>query len=214
MKKITTQSADKRFIKGKNIECKQKADKSAASKVKQLKKEADDLEDLKRVSQQEKKIELRFKGRRVDGISDGQPIVSLDDVSFAYDEASGNVLHDINAQIMNGDRILLEGRNGEGKTTLVRMIAGETEVTDGKLKSATSCTNRLLSSDGSLGHGSSVRFSKLSPIFSSAASVIVRDGDTQPPRSIWNKGNHGFETIGISLVRPKSETLAGTGVSR
>lgn len=133
-KKITTQSADKRFIKGKNIECKQKADKSAASKVKQLKKEADDLEDLKRVSQQEKKIELRFKGSRVNGIIDCQPIVSLDDVSFAYDEASGNVLHDINAQIVNGDRILLEGRNGEGKTTLVRMIAGETDVTDGKLK--------------------------------------------------------------------------------
>ena len=92
------------------------------------------LKDLERVSRQEKKIELKLKGRRVEGISDGQPIVSLDDVSFAYDEATGNVLHDINAQIMNGDRILLKGRNGEGKTTLVRIIAGETEVTDGNLK--------------------------------------------------------------------------------
>lgn len=134
MKKITTHNADKRFIKGKNIECKQKADKSAASKVKLLKKHADDLKDLERASRQEKKIELKLKGRSVEGISDGQPIVSMDDVAFSYDVSSGNVLHDINAQIMNGDRILLEGRNGEGKSTLVRLIAGETEVTEGSLK--------------------------------------------------------------------------------
>lgn len=134
LKKLTTQNADKRFIKGKNIECKQKADKSAAAKVKQLKKQADDMEDLKRASRQEKKIELKLKGSRVEGISGGQPIVSLNEVSFAYDDANGNVLEYINAQIMNGDRILLEGRNGEGKTTLVRLIAGEVKATGGNMK--------------------------------------------------------------------------------
>jgi ATP-binding cassette subfamily F protein 3 len=134
LKKLTTQNADKRFIKGKNIECKQKADKSAAAKVKQLKKQADDMVDLKRASRQEKKIELKLKGSRVEGISDGQPIVSLNEVSFAYDDANGNILEYINAQIMNGDRILLEGRNGEGKTTLVRLIAGEVNATGGNMK--------------------------------------------------------------------------------
>jgi ATPase subunit of ABC transporter with duplicated ATPase domains len=92
------------------------------------------MKDLERTSRQEKRIELKLKGSRVEGIGEGQPIVTLDDVSFAYDDANGNVLECISAQIMNGDRILLKAANGTGKSTLVRLIAGETQPTDGNIK--------------------------------------------------------------------------------
>ena len=134
MKKTTTHNADKRFIKGKNIECKQNADKSAAAKVKQLKKQADEMKELERTSRREKRIELKLKGSRVEGIGEGQPILMLDDISFAYDNANGNVLKCISAQIMNGDVILLKAGNGEGKTSLVRLIVGELQPTAGNIK--------------------------------------------------------------------------------
>ncbi len=36
-----------------------------------------------------------------------------------------SILQDINLRVEKGERICLLGRNGEGKTTLLRLLAGE-----------------------------------------------------------------------------------------
>ena len=50
------------------------------------------------------------------------PIIALDEVSVGY-EPGHPVLHDLSARIDNDDRIALLGSNGNGKSTLVKLIA-------------------------------------------------------------------------------------------
>jgi ATP-binding cassette subfamily F protein 3 len=51
------------------------------------------------------------------------PIIALDEVSVGY-EPDRPVLHDLSLRIDNDDRIALLGANGNGKSTLVKLIAG------------------------------------------------------------------------------------------
>lgn len=133
MKNTTAMNADKRFIEGKAIENKQKAEKSAASKVQRLRKQKHNLEDLEISLSCEKFTKLHLNGKEVQGVLFGQAILSIQDVSFAYDTSCLHVIKNVSAQIMNGDRILLAGRNGQGKSTLAKLVMGELEPTAGSI---------------------------------------------------------------------------------
>jgi ATP-binding cassette subfamily F protein 3 len=62
------------------------------------------------------------------------PIVALDNASVGYD---GNaVLSKLNLRIDQDDRIALLGRNGEGKSTLSKLLAGKLFTIDGKMASS------------------------------------------------------------------------------
>jgi ABC-type multidrug transport system fused ATPase/permease subunit len=56
---------------------------------------------------------------RIDRLSEG---IEFRNVSFAYDEEDGNVLHDISIQIPANQTVALVGESGAGKSTLVDMI--------------------------------------------------------------------------------------------
>jgi len=63
------------------------------------------------------------------------PIVALDDVAVGY--APGQpVLRRLNLRIDNDDRIALLGANGNGKSTLVKLIAGRLEPQEGSITRA------------------------------------------------------------------------------
>jgi zinc transport system ATP-binding protein len=51
-----------------------------------------------------------------------QPVIHLQDVCFSYD--IDEVLHHVNLQVFERDRIAIVGPNGGGKTTLLRLILG------------------------------------------------------------------------------------------
>jgi len=51
------------------------------------------------------------------------PIIATDDVAVGYGERV--VLHDLNLRVDNDDRIALLGSNGNGKSTLVKLLAGK-----------------------------------------------------------------------------------------
>lgn len=61
------------------------------------------------------------------GVSEGSPLVQFDGVSFGYDAEGDPLLKDLTLNIVRGSKIALVGNNGCGKTTLVKMIAGELE---------------------------------------------------------------------------------------
>jgi len=53
-----------------------------------------------------------------------EPLVTFDNVSFAYEEDSPTVIQDVNLTIRRGDVIAILGPNGAGKTTLVKHAIG------------------------------------------------------------------------------------------
>jgi energy-coupling factor transport system ATP-binding protein len=53
-----------------------------------------------------------------------EPLVTFEDVSFAYEEDGPTVIDDVNLTIHRGDVIALLGPNGAGKTTLVKHAIG------------------------------------------------------------------------------------------
>ena len=58
---------------------------------------------------------------------EAQPLLELRKVSFAYPSmpADSMVIKDVSLGLGVGDRIRIQGRNGTGKTTLLKLITGE-----------------------------------------------------------------------------------------
>jgi energy-coupling factor transporter ATP-binding protein EcfA2 len=61
------------------------------------------------------------------------PLVTFEDVSFAYSEDSPEVIHNVNLTICQGDIIGLLGPNGAGKTTLVKHAIGLLKPSQGQV---------------------------------------------------------------------------------
>lgn len=61
----------------------------------------------------------------------GAEIVRLEAVDFSYDGAR-NVLSGVDISIARGDKVAVVGFNGMGKTTLLRIMAGTRQPTDGR----------------------------------------------------------------------------------
>lgn len=95
--------------------------KQAQSRVKALQK----LDDIAPVVAEN---EFAFSFQKPDRLPD--PLIRLDEVSFSYDGIH-HILEKINMTITPETRMGILGRNGEGKSTLIKMIAGENKATDG-----------------------------------------------------------------------------------
>ncbi len=62
----------------------------------------------------------------------GEQIVVAEGISKSYGDLT--LFHDLNIEIMRGDRIGIIGPNGAGKTTLVRTLLGEIEPDEGRTR--------------------------------------------------------------------------------
>ena len=93
----------------------------AAQAVAQLKK-AEKLEDqIVEIIQEESVVELNFP----EPVAMKDPILRLNQVCVGY--SGHSVLSDLNLSVQSGLKIGLLGRNGEGKSTLVKLLAGKLE---------------------------------------------------------------------------------------
>ncbi|MBT8122130.1 MAG: ATP-binding cassette domain-containing protein [Gammaproteobacteria bacterium] len=59
------------------------------------------------------------------------PLIRLDNVSLAYGHRA--LLDHVSLELTRGERACLVGRNGEGKSSLLRVISGENSVDDGEV---------------------------------------------------------------------------------
>lgn len=60
------------------------------------------------------------------------PLITLDNISLSFSDKP--ILNGVSSTIHKGDKIALIGRNGEGKSTFMRILASTIEPDDGKLK--------------------------------------------------------------------------------
>ncbi|TPX32529.1 hypothetical protein SmJEL517_g04365 [Synchytrium microbalum] len=60
-------------------------------------------------------------------------ILEIESVSFAYSPSTPTILSNVTLNIQPGQRIGMVGANGEGKTTLAKLIVGELSPTSGKI---------------------------------------------------------------------------------
>ena len=62
----------------------------------------------------------------------GQDVIYLEDVSVGY--AHPPLLHHLNLTVRGGERVVLLGQNGKGKSTLIKSIMGEIPVMSGTIR--------------------------------------------------------------------------------
>ena len=60
--------------------------------------------------------------------------ISISNISFKYSDKQANILDNINYEIFKGDKIIIKGKTGSGKSTLINIISGLLEPSIGKLK--------------------------------------------------------------------------------
>ena len=66
------------------------------------------------------------------------PLITLDNISLRFAEKP--ILCEVSATIHKGDKIALIGRNGEGKSSFMKVLSGIIQADDGNLKIKNSTT--------------------------------------------------------------------------
>lgn len=66
-------------------------------------------------------------------------IMNVRNISFGYDESEPNLIDKFSIDIGVNDRICVIGKNGKGKTTLLRVIAEDLQRSQGKIKPHADC---------------------------------------------------------------------------
>ena len=103
--------------------------KAKASKAVQAQSRVKMLEKLTPITAPEEAKKVVFTFPKPEELS--PPIINLDGVAVGYGGAP--VLRRLNLRIDQDDRIALLGRNGQGKSTLSKLLAGKLQASEGKL---------------------------------------------------------------------------------
>ena len=111
--------------------------KAKASKAKQAQSRVKMLEKMETITAPEDAARVVFTFPEPEELS--PPIISTESASVGYDGKV--ILGNLNLRIDQDDRIALLGRNGEGKSTLSKMLSGRLEVMGGRM--ATSSKLRI-----------------------------------------------------------------------
>jgi len=100
--------------------------RQAQSKLRLIEKKADSLEELAPSSRRHPTF--RFETVR----PSGREVLTVRGVQKAYDDKQ--VLHGVDIDVVRGDRLAIMGPNGIGKSTLLKIIMGETDPDTGSVE--------------------------------------------------------------------------------
>lgn len=68
--------------------------------------------------------------------------IEISNVSFKYENNENYILKNINLKINQGDKILISGRTGSGKSTFIELILGLLKPTTGSIEADNKCVNK------------------------------------------------------------------------
>lgn len=101
--------------------------KAKATKAKQAQSRIKALEKLTLIAPAHVDTPFSFSFHNAENLP--HTLLALEDASIGY--AAKDILHNINLQIFAGDRLGVLGANGQGKSTLIKTLAGELELKSG-----------------------------------------------------------------------------------
>ena len=105
-----------------------RAKASKATQAQSREKQLEKLEEIKLPARSRSAGYLRLP----DAPHAGAEIVRLEQAAYTYPGGDHPIFKDLDLRVMNGDKIAIVGYNGMGKTTLLRILAGVREPTEGK----------------------------------------------------------------------------------
>ena len=93
------------------------------------------MEIIDRPESEKGKMKIHFK----ENFQSGKDVVYAEDLakSFGYGPNKNHLFKNVNLDIKRGEKICILGPNGVGKTTLLKMLLGQMEPTDGYIKIGT-----------------------------------------------------------------------------
>ncbi|TQV72149.1 ATP-binding cassette domain-containing protein [Aliikangiella marina] len=103
--------------------------KAKASKATQAQSRVKALEKMDRVSAVQIRTKFGFEFSPIN--KNITELINIQDANVGYEDK--NIINQIRMRILAGQRIGLLGRNGEGKSTLIKLICGELEARGGEL---------------------------------------------------------------------------------
>ncbi|UWQ97880.1 ATP-binding cassette domain-containing protein [Rhodobacteraceae bacterium S2214] len=126
---LLTAAAKKQDAKREHLQAFVDRFKAKASKAKQAQSRVKALEKMETIRAPEDVARTVFTFPKPEELS--PPIIATESAAVGY----GNtiILHELNLRIDQDDRIALLGRNGEGKSTLSKMLSGRLEVARGNM---------------------------------------------------------------------------------
>ena len=106
-----------------------------AKRAKSREKKLDRMEIIDRPESEKGKMKIHFK----ENFQSGKDVVYAEDLakSFGYGPNKNHLFKNVNLDIKRGEKICILGPNGVGKTTLLKMLLGQMEPTDGYIKIGT-----------------------------------------------------------------------------
>lgn len=128
-KELLSKQAEKQEAKRKHLQAFVDRFRYKASKARQAQSRLKMLEKLEPVIELEDDAVTRFDFPEPQELP--PPLLTLENGSAGYDGKA--VLKRLNLQIVDNDRIALLGANGNGKSTLAKVLSGRLELMDGKL---------------------------------------------------------------------------------
>ena len=132
-------------------------------------------------------------------------LISLRDVAICYDETP--VCENVTFEICQGDRIALQGANGSGKSSIIKLICGEDIPYTGEFRTGTGLQISYVSQDTSHLRGSLSDFARESGVdetlfLSMLAKLDVAKAQTEKDLSALSAGQKKKVLLARSICQP------------
>ena len=114
---------------------KERGTEKLAKRAKSREKKLEKMEIIDRPESEKGKMKIHFK----ENFQSGKDVVYAEDLekSFGYGANKNHLFENVNLDIKRGEKVCILGPNGVGKTTLLKMLMGQTEPSGGYIKIGT-----------------------------------------------------------------------------
>ncbi len=135
-------------------------------------------------------------------------LLELENVTFGYDEKI--ILDGVNCTVSEGDRIGLIGPNGEGKTTLLRIMAGELATDAGTVRKKGGLRAGVLAQTGGYESGNTV-YAEMRAVFADVFGAIEKLRETEKLLASAAYGGEEFAALSARCEQLEKRIAAADG---